>query len=84
MTMTILHQVASRHLGRKDGLSGRLPKCPANTDWRSYTAGFIEGRAARLRGFAGGIGLNDNRFPNVVKPGSPRKRPIIVDDDDER
>jgi hypothetical protein len=39
MTMKILHQTASRHLGHKDGSSGRPSQCPAGVDALAYRAG---------------------------------------------
>jgi hypothetical protein len=83
MTMKILHQSSSRHLGREDGFSGRSSQCPKGADTLSYAAGFVEGRAARRRGIAGGIGLLNNGSVNVVEKGSPRQEPTIVEDEED-
>jgi hypothetical protein len=83
MTLKILYQSSSRHLGHEDGFSGRPSQCPKGADALSYAAGFVEGRAARRRGIAGGVGLLNDGTVNVVEPGSPRQMPTIIDDEDD-
>ena len=83
MTMTILHQISSRHLGREDGFSSRPSQCPKGADSMAYASGFIEGRAKRARGGAGGIGLPTDRSLNVVEREPPKFEPTIIDDEED-
>ena len=82
MTMTILHQSSSRYLGREDGFSGRPSQCPKGADALAYASGYVEGTAARERGIAGAVGMNNSGELNIVERGSPRRRPTIIDEDD--
>lgn len=70
-------------LGHEHGLKGRPSQCPVDADPLTYASGYVEGRAERDRGIAGGIGLRPDGSLNVVNEDTPKFEPTILPDEDD-